>query len=106
MKIPKDLIQEINKIVGQFNSKTYKKNEAKFIAEIKGSYLYLNREENGNIESVVRLEYSGDMKNWIFAIFRYSTETFDDEDTFFPGDEHIDGTIEGALKAGSMAYPI
>lgn len=62
MKIPKDLIQEINKIVGQFNSKTYKKNEAKFIAEIKGSYLYLNREVNGNIESVVRIEYTGDIK--------------------------------------------
>ena len=25
MKLPKDLIQEINKIVGEFNSKTYKK---------------------------------------------------------------------------------
>ena len=46
------------------------------------------------------------MKNRIFAIFRYSTEIFDDEDTFFPGDDYIDGTIEGALKAGNEAYPV
>lgn len=46
------------------------------------------------------------MKNWDFAIYRYSTETYDDCDIFFPGDEYIDGTIEGAMKAGSETYPI
>ncbi len=106
MKIPKYLIQEIKDIVDKFNSKTYKDNEAKFIPVVKGSYLYLKREENGNLESVVRLEYTGDMKNWDFAIYRYSTESYDDCDIFFPGDEYIDGTIKGALKAGSEAYPI
>lgn len=46
------------------------------------------------------------MKNWEFAIYRFSTETYDDYDIFFPGDEYIDGTIEGAMKAGNEAYPI
>lgn len=106
MKIPKDLIQEINDIVDKFNSNIYKDNEAKFIPVVKDSYLYLKREVNVNLESVVRLEYTWDMKNWDFAIYRYSTETYDDCDIFFPGDEYIDGTIEGAMKAGSETYPI
>lgn len=46
------------------------------------------------------------MKKWEFAIYKFSTESFDEEDIFFPGDEYINGTIEGALKAGNKAYPI
>lgn len=58
MKIPKDLIQKINDIVDKFNSNIYKDNEAKFIPVVKDSYLYLKREVNVNLESVVRLEYT------------------------------------------------
>lgn len=36
MKIPNNLIEEINNIVDLFNSKTYTKSEAKFIPVIKG----------------------------------------------------------------------
>jgi len=106
MKIPDNLITEIYSIVDLFNSKTYKENEAEFIPVVKGGFLYLNREENGYVEKVVRLKYTGDMKNWEFAIYRFSTESYDDHDIFFPGDEYIDGTIEGAMKAGDEAYPI
>ena len=62
MKTPEKQIQEINNIVDLFNSNTYNENEAMFIPVIKGRYLYLNREVNGNIESVVRIEYTGDIK--------------------------------------------
>ena len=53
MKIPDNLITEINSIVDLFNSETYTENEAKFIPVVKGGFLYLNREENGYIEKVV-----------------------------------------------------
>ena len=35
----------------------------------------------------------------------YSSERYDDDEWFFPGSEHVNGTIEGAMKAGLEAYP-
>ena len=39
------------------------------------------------------------------AIFKYSSETYDPHEWMFPGSEHLDGTINGALKASTAAYP-
>ena len=36
---------------------------------------------------------------------RVESALYDAEEWFFPGEEHIDGTIEGAMKAGLEAYP-
>jgi hypothetical protein len=44
------------------------------------------------------------MEDWSFAIYKYSDERYDEEEWFFPGSEHVDGTIEGAMKAGLEAY--
>jgi hypothetical protein len=44
------------------------------------------------------------MDKWEFAIFKYSAETYDPGEWFFPGSQHVDGTIEGAMKAGLEAY--
>jgi hypothetical protein len=46
------------------------------------------------------------MKNWVFAIFKWSREQYDLDEWFFPGVQHVDGTIEGAMKAGMEAYPV
>lgn len=106
MKIPNRIVKEIIKITDKFNLKTYKNTEAKFIPRVKGQFLYLDRIEFGQIESILRLRYTGDMKECEFAIYKYSTESYDDEEIFIPGSEYIDGTIEGTLKAGSLAYPL
>lgn len=45
------------------------------------------------------------MDNWEFAIFKHSDERYDAEEWFFPGAGWMDGTIEGAMKAGLEAYP-
>jgi hypothetical protein len=45
------------------------------------------------------------MQKWSFAIYKYSDELYDEEEWFFPGAEHINGTIEGAMQAGLEAYP-
>jgi hypothetical protein len=51
------------------------------------------------------LEYTGGIDNWDFAIFKYSDERYDPKEWFFPGAGHVDGTVEGAMKAGLEAYP-
>ena len=55
---------------------------------------------------MARLKYTGDIKKWDFAIFKWSTESYDPDERFFPGVQYVDGTIEGAMKAGLAAYPI
>ncbi len=40
-----------------------------------------------------------------FAVFKYSSETYDANEFFFPGAGKLDGTIEGALRAGLEIYP-
>lgn len=77
-----------------------------YFADFKGKFLYLKRKEFGEISSVARMTYTGDMKNWDFAIFKWSLEKYDSEEWLFPGVEYVDGTIEGAMKAGLEAYPV
>jgi len=42
----------------------------------------------------------GGKKGWYFAIYKCSTDKYDEEDWFFPGSRCVDGTVEGALEAG------
>jgi len=46
------------------------------------------------------------MNEWGFAIFKWSSERYDNDECMFPGSEHVDGTIEGAMLAGLHAYPV
>ncbi len=43
---------------------------------------------------------------WEFSIFKWSSEQYDPDEWMFPGSEEIDGTVEGAMKAGLAAYPV
>lgn len=52
-----------------------------------------------------RLKYNGKMDNWDFAVFRYSREIYDADEWMFPGSGKLNGTIEGALRAGIEVYP-
>jgi len=75
-------------------------------ARFRGNYLYLDRSDYGQIGPICRLKYTGDMENWEFAIFKWSSERYDPKEWMFPGSEHVDGTIEGAMMAGLLAYPV
>jgi hypothetical protein len=46
------------------------------------------------------------MDNWGFAIYKYSDNCYDPEEWFFPGEQYVDGTVTGAMKAGMEAYDI
>jgi hypothetical protein len=59
----------------------------------------------GRIGPICRLKYTGDMHDWEFAIYKYSSGRYNPEEWLFPGSGFVDGTIEGAMKAGMEAYP-
>ncbi len=106
--IPQQVKEEILQRIGQFNNThlAHLKDEVEYIAEFKGNFLYLNRKEFFDVSPVARLTYKGKMNKWDFAIFRWSIEAYDPEEDHFPGVGEVDGTIEGAMKAGLKAYPV
>jgi hypothetical protein len=105
-KIPAEFQEKANIIIAEFNIKTFKKNSGfEYYAVYKGDYLYLNRKEGKLDSPIARLKYKLKFTDWDFAIFKWSSERYDPSEFLFPGSEHIDGTIEGALKAGNTAYP-
>ncbi len=103
--IPDVVKQKAEYIIEEFNRKTLRKRNCFYQARFKGKFLYLDRADYGNIGPICRLSYTGNMGKWEFAIFKWSSEKYDPGEWFFPGSQHIDGSIEGAMKAGLDAYP-
>ncbi|MGD9577951.1 MAG: hypothetical protein AB7Y74_06855 [Syntrophorhabdus sp.] len=66
--------------------------------------MYLERDDGSGPGPICRLKYTGEMGAWEFAIYKYSTERYDPHEWWFPGVEEVDGTVEGALRAGMKAY--
>lgn len=103
--IPDDVKAQVNEIVERFNEGSGDPT-CFYATRFRGNYLYLERSDYGQIGPICRLEYTGDMNNWEFAIYKHSSERYDPNDWFFPGSEHVDGTVEGAMMAGLHAYPV
>jgi len=105
--IPKEIKEEVLKIVDEFNNEELDliNDFFRYVAEFRGKYLYLKTKKYDMVSPIARLTYSGDMDKWEFAIYRYSSEKYDGEECLFPGFECFDGTIKGALYAGNTAYP-
>jgi hypothetical protein len=110
-RIPDDVRAQVNAIVEQFNEEEMPSRRCFYIARFRGSYLYLDRSQWGRTVHICRLKYNGALDNadkrhpWGFAIFKYSKEHYDPDEWMFPGAGHIDGAIEGAMRAGLMVYP-
>ena len=75
-----------------------------YCPRFRGKYVYLDRDDGDGPGPICRLTYTGDMKSWEFAIYKYSADRYDPEEWWFPGAEMVDGTVEGALEAGMKAY--
>ncbi len=107
-EIPKEIQVEVIKIIDTFNEIHFKgrKVDIAYYPVFKGKDLLLNRMEFGKDSPVARLTYTENMNKWDFAIFRWTTEEYDPEEDFFPGVQFVDGTVEGAMKAGMAAYPV
>jgi hypothetical protein len=103
--IPEEVKRQANEIVMQFNKNGIADLNVSYLTRYGGRFLYLDRVSYGHSGPICRLEYTGDINQWEFAIFKYSDGKYDPEEWLFPGSEHVDGTIEGAMKAGIEAYP-
>ncbi len=104
-RIPDEVKAQVNEIVTRFNEGSGDPT-CFYVTRFRGNYLYLDRSDFGRIGPICRLKYTGDMNKWEFAIYKYSSERYDPGEWFFPGYEHMDGTIEGAMMVGLEAYPV
>lgn len=104
-RIPESIKKQVQDIVERFNKRSIKDPNRSYVVRYRGSYLYLDRRDYGTVGPICRLKFNGKMDDWEFAIFKYSSERYDPGEFFFPGSELVDGTIEGAMKAGLEAYP-
>jgi hypothetical protein len=103
--IPEQIKKWADEVIQQFNAGVIRDPNRYYMARYKGSHLYLDRFDHGIRHRIGRLTYTGSTDEWEFAIFKYSDERYDAEEWLFPGAEHVDGTIEGAMRAGLDAYP-
>ncbi|MCY7326973.1 MAG: hypothetical protein LH618_00325 [Saprospiraceae bacterium] len=125
--ISPDIQTSVQQIVETYNQK----HKTKYQVRFRGKFCYLSRIDDHSEEvqfmnmaakmlglpksminqapqaetRIGRLEWTGDMSHWNFAVYKYSREEYDPEEWMFPGSEILDGSIEGALKAGKTIYP-
>ena len=102
--LPVQVREDALRAVEQFNRKDLADTGSRYIPRFKGRYLYLDRDDAGTVGHICRLEYAGRKRGWYFAIYQYSDERYNEDEWFFPGSNLVDGTVEGALKAGMEAY--
>jgi hypothetical protein len=102
--IPAPVSEEAARMIDRFNKKLAKTGY-RYVPRFKGKFLYLDRDDSGTVGPICRLEYLGGKRGWSFAIYKYSDDCYDADEWMFPGSECVDGTIEGAMKAGMQAYP-
>lgn len=104
-EIPEEVRQQADEIVQKFNKTIIKDPNRYYVPRFKGKFLYLDRYDYDFLSHVCRLKYTGQIDDWDFAIYKYSDGAYDPDEWAFPGSGHVDGTIEGAMKAGLQAYP-
>ncbi len=98
--IPDSVRTEATNIVNKFNNDS----GVYYLIRFQGKFLYLDSFDYGKKVPTCRLQYNGDFNNWGFAIFKWGSESYDPNEFSFPGSELVDGTIEGAMRAGIKAY--
>ena len=90
------------KYIEKYNNTTHREYIPRF--QVTKGLLFLDRMDNGNKSKKFRLKYQGKANKWEFAIYRYSTGGYHDDEPFSLGIEEVDDTIIGAMKAGDEAY--
>lgn len=105
-KLTPEIKLQADAIVARFNVEQLQgRPRAHYVTSYRGMHLYLGHQWDNRFGPICRLTNTGDMQHWEFAIYKYSNERYDPEEWFFPGSEEVDGTIEGAMRAGLKAYP-
>lgn len=104
-RIPDGVKTQITDRIAAFNRAVVQDPDVSYLPRYRGAFLYLDRWDYGQVGSIGRLTYTGSLDHWEFAIYKYSDECYDPDEWFFPGAEELDGTLEGAMRAGLAAYP-
>jgi len=103
--IPDEVKHGVEAIVQRFNRENSGRDDCYYEARFQGPYCYLYRADYGRLGPICRLTYTGTMDRWEFAIFKWSSERYDPNEWTFGGSDLVDGTVEGAMRAGLEAYP-
>ena len=104
-RIPETIRTQVAARIATFNQAVLRDPTVSYRPRYQGTFLYLDRYDYGQVTRICRLTYTGALDRWEFAIYKYSDERYDPHEWFFPGAEQVDGTIEGAMRAGLAAYP-
>ncbi len=105
--ITKEIKKQVEKSIKEFNDEELDLISSfyTYVATYKGNYIYLSTKKYDKISPAARLSYKGDLNKLEFAIYKYSSEAYDPNEDWFPGSQHLDGTVKGALHACNTAYP-
>jgi hypothetical protein len=106
VKVPEDVKEAVLQRVQAFN----KVHKTDFQVVFKKQYCFLSKVFpsfwSKPVETKLgRLEWTGDIEKWKFAVFRYGRSFYDPDEFMFDGAQKLDGTIEGAMRAGIELYP-
>jgi hypothetical protein len=104
-RLPEEVRKQVDETVRNFNQRVLKDPNYYYVARYRGNCVYLDRFDYGRYGPICRLTYTGRMDRWEFAIYKYSDDRYDPDEWMFPGSGYVDGTVEGAMRAGLEAYP-
>ena len=105
VQLPPEALADLEAGLAAFNRRRVKSPAPLCCARVEGRYAFVSRNMGPrHADKLFRLEWRGAVDTWSFAIYRYSRDDFDPH-ADFPGEELLDGTISGALKAANKAYP-
>jgi hypothetical protein len=106
VNIPAEIIEKANSEIARYNAAHYASDSGiAYRAYAKGNYLYVDRNEYGQDVKTFRLLFNGKIDNWDFEIFKWSSEKYTDDTFGMPGEQYLNGTISGAMKAADKLYP-
>ena len=103
--IPESVKNQVDDTVIRFNQQVIEDPIYFYTTRYEDNFLYLDRTSLGVILPICRLKYTGTMGEWEFAIYQYNTQRYNPDEKLFAGWGKVDGTVEGALRAGLEAYP-
>jgi hypothetical protein len=103
--IPDAVKIQVAERITAFNRAVIQDAQIYYLPRYRGAFLYLDRWDYGQVGPIGRLTYTGSLDRWEFAIYRYSDERYAPDEWLFPGAGELDGTVEGAMRAGMAAYP-
>jgi len=99
--IPEHVRKQAELIVGRFNVQNAGPPGLYFALRFKGKFVYLDESDPSDEPlPFCRLEWTGNMQDWEFAIYDPIEGRYDRSERRFPGSDLVDGTVEGALRAG------